>query len=60
MAMKYGYDSVEEYKNGAQKKFSLLSGWKGLSKTLLSYALALMCFSEVSQIAVNSGQSKFL
>ncbi len=24
MAMKYGYDSVEEYRNGAQKKFSLL------------------------------------
>lgn len=24
MALKHGYDSVEEYKAGAQKKFSLL------------------------------------
>ena len=24
MAMKHGYDSVEEYKEGVQKKFSLL------------------------------------
>lgn len=26
MAMKHGYDSVEEYKAGAQEKFSLLEG----------------------------------
>lgn len=37
MAMKHGYDSVEEYKAGVQKKFSLLETGviKGPSTRLL-------------------------